>query len=143
MKFAVPQFIEVEDKIFGPLTLKQAIYAAGGVGFAVLNFVMFGLFMAFLLGGPVLVLAIALAFVKVNNRPFVDTLESAFYYTVKRKLYLWKKSERVQKAGDGLPDTVAAKQLVPRMSESKLKDLAWSLDIKESTYTDNEGNGSR
>ena len=32
MRFQVPQFIEVEDKIFGPLTLKQFIYVFGGGG---------------------------------------------------------------------------------------------------------------
>ena len=32
MQFQVPQFIEIEDKIFGPLTFKQFIYLAGGVG---------------------------------------------------------------------------------------------------------------
>jgi hypothetical protein len=32
MRFQVPQFIEVEDKIFGPLTVKQFIYLAGGAG---------------------------------------------------------------------------------------------------------------
>src|SRR3990172_12458701 len=32
MQFQVPQFIEIEDKIFGPLTFKQFIYVAGGAG---------------------------------------------------------------------------------------------------------------
>ena len=32
MMFSVPQFIDVEDKIIGPLTLKQFIYLAGGAG---------------------------------------------------------------------------------------------------------------
>jgi len=32
MRFEVPQFIEVEDKIFGPFTWKQFIYLMGGEG---------------------------------------------------------------------------------------------------------------
>ena len=32
MRFQVPQFIEIESKIFGPLTLKQFIYLIGGGG---------------------------------------------------------------------------------------------------------------
>ena len=32
MQFQVPQFIEVEDKIFGPLTFKQFVYVLGGAG---------------------------------------------------------------------------------------------------------------
>ncbi|TSC80302.1 MAG: hypothetical protein G01um101429_152 [Parcubacteria group bacterium Gr01-1014_29] len=31
-QFQVPQFIEVEDKIFGPLTTKQFFYLLGGGG---------------------------------------------------------------------------------------------------------------
>ena len=38
MRFQVPQFIEVEDKIFGPLTFKQFVYVTGGVGLAVILF---------------------------------------------------------------------------------------------------------
>ena len=38
MRFEVPQFIEIEDKIFGPLTWKQFIYLAGGAGFGVIAF---------------------------------------------------------------------------------------------------------
>src|SRR3989344_2665997 len=34
MEYQVPQFIEVEDKIIGPLTLKQFIYLAGEAGFS-------------------------------------------------------------------------------------------------------------
>ena len=30
MQYQVPQFIEVEDKIFGPLTFKQLVYVVGG-----------------------------------------------------------------------------------------------------------------
>ena len=34
MQFSVPQFVEVEDKIIGPLTLKQFLVLLGG-GFVV------------------------------------------------------------------------------------------------------------
>ena len=36
MRFQTPQFIEIEDRIFGPLTLKQFIYLAGSAGLAFL-----------------------------------------------------------------------------------------------------------
>ena len=38
MRFEVPQFIEIEDKIFGPFTWKQFVYLAGGVGLAAVIF---------------------------------------------------------------------------------------------------------
>ena len=56
-----------------------------------------------------------------------------FYYFIGDKLYLWKKVNK--KPTSELRDQIQqAKSLVsvPKMSESKLKDLTWSLNIKES-----------
>ena len=38
MRFEVPQFIEIEDKIFGPFTWKQFVYLGGGIGLAAVIF---------------------------------------------------------------------------------------------------------
>ena len=134
MQFQVPQFIEIEDKIFGPLTLKQFIYLAGGVGGSVaLWFYMPYKILAILLILPLVAFALALAFYKINNRSFINIVESAFYYFIGGKLYIWKKAEKKPEAK--LSDQIQkAKSLisVPKISESKLKELTWSLDIKES-----------
>ena len=92
MRFEVPQFIEIEDKIFGPLTWKQFIYIAGGAGvMAVLFF--FTPFLVFvLIGVPIGGLTFLLTFYPVNNRPFSLFLESAVSYFKNSKLYLWRKS---------------------------------------------------
>jgi hypothetical protein len=139
MRFQVPQFIEVEDKIFGPLTLKQFIYLAGGGGLSFLVYVLAGNIIISIL--PIIVImgsVSALAFYKVNNKPLIGTLESAFKYWLGGKLYIWKKEAKP------LPTTTAAAAkdiksfasvMVPKISDSKLKDLSWSLDIKESIYS--------
>ncbi len=135
MRFAVPQFIDVEDKLFGPLTLKQFIYLTGGAGIGVVLYFFLGFFLALLIGAPFIMIALALAFVKINNRSFVFILESAVYFYFRRKLYLWKKTLRKVTHQAEAPAEVVAKPFVPRLSESKLKELAWSLDIKESLYS--------
>ncbi|PIQ67093.1 MAG: hypothetical protein COV95_00585, partial [Candidatus Zambryskibacteria bacterium CG11_big_fil_rev_8_21_14_0_20_40_24] len=71
MRFQVPQYIEVEDKIFGPFTLKQFIYMAGGAGGAVAAFSLLPSFLAILIAVPLVLLSAALTFVKINNRPFI------------------------------------------------------------------------
>lgn len=139
MRFEVPQFIDVEDKIFGPLTFKQFIYLAGGAGASVILWVFLPKIIAILLILVVVALASALAFYKVNNKPFVDLLESAFKYSLAGKLYIWKKEARpVEQRAVALPidESVA----VPRISDSKLRDLAWSLDVHDSIYSDTEQN---
>ncbi|HMA77641.1 MAG TPA: PrgI family protein, partial [Candidatus Paceibacterota bacterium] len=69
MRFEVPQFIEVEDKIFGPFTWRQFIYLIGGGGIAAVLFITNG-FLFLFIGLPIGALAILLAFYPVNNRPF-------------------------------------------------------------------------
>lgn len=140
MRFQVPQFIEVEDKIFGPLTLKQFIYLAAGGG---LSFLIYSLLGSIILAAlPILiVMAIvgALAFYKVNNRPLIDSIEAAFKYWRGGKLFIWKKEDRPrpQDSQTAVKDAKSyASIMVPKISDSKLKDLSWSLDIKESIYSD-------
>ena len=130
MRYQVPQFIEVEDKIFGPLTLKQFIYLAGGAGLSFILWRLLPLFIALLAIIPVVGLSTALAFYRVNNRPFLNLIEYAINYLFNNKLYLWE-TKKVQKKRGEEPKPAAVTISIPKLSESKLKDLAWSLDIKE------------
>ena len=70
MQFEVPQFIEIEDKIFGPFTWRQFLYLGGGVGMGVVLFLTTPFIVFLIIGLPLAVLAGALSFYPVNNRPF-------------------------------------------------------------------------
>jgi hypothetical protein len=132
MEYQVPQFIEVEDKIFGPLTLRQFIYIAGGIGIAAMVFVTMPFLLALFITLPVGALTLALAFHKINGKPFIEIMEAAFNYYTNKRLYLWKKEvKRAQVEAPVVQSKVAA---LPQKSLSarKLHDLAWSLDIKDS-----------
>lgn len=128
MRFQVPQFIGVEDKIFGPLTIKQFIYLAGGAGMCFFLIKLLPNFLALIFCIPVAGLAIALAFYKINNKPFIFVLESAFKYALHEKLYIWKKeNKKIVKT-----EVASAEEpllYVPKLADSKLKDLTWSLDV--------------
>ena len=129
MEYQVPQFIEVEDKIFGPFTLKQFIYIAGGVGLCAIFVLYLPIVVGIILAIPVAVLTGALAFFKVNNKPFVEIIEAAFTYYISDRLYLWKKEKNKPSAAPA-----EARPIDPArvgLTQSKLKDLAWSLDIKD------------
>jgi hypothetical protein len=131
MVFKVPQFIEVEDKIFGPLTFRQFVYVTGGVGTVFVFRIFFSWTFAVIFGLPFIGLGAALAFYKMNDQPFIRIMESAFYYyVVKNRLYLWKKEEK-QKIDNVSSEERQAALVVPKIGESRLKDLAWSLDIRE------------
>ena len=67
MRFQVPQFIDVEDKIFGPLTLKQFIYVAGGASITLVTTTFFGVFLGIIIASPILLRSLALAFYKIKS----------------------------------------------------------------------------
>ena len=134
MRFQVPQFIEVEDKLFGPLTLKQFLYLAGGAGIIVVLWSLLPKFLAVLISIPVLFLSLALAFFKINNRPFIVTLESLFKFLLGERLYIWKKEDKAGIAEER--KTANPSLFVPRLSDSKLKDLSWTLDVSQQATTD-------
>ncbi len=131
MRYQVPQFIEVEDKVFGPLTIKQFVYLAGSVGMAVVVWNLLPKFIAILVGGVIIGFGVALAFYRVNDRPFVDTVEAYIKYFFGQKLYLWKKiPKKVEKVGVEKKEEETT-SYIPRLSDSKLKQISWSLDINE------------
>ena len=93
MQFEVPQFIEIEDKIFGPFSWRQFLYLGGGVGGAVVMFLMLPFILFVIFGIPLGLLAAALAFYPVNNRPFSYFLEAIVNYFTKDRLYLWRQKQ--------------------------------------------------
>jgi len=131
MEYQVPQFIEVEDKIFGPLTLKQFIFLAGGIGICVVIFLYLPLIIAVIVAAPIVALTGALAFYKVNNKDFTQMLGAGLAYYTKDRLYLWKKDNTATPSQPIAPvlETEARQKL--GLSSDRLKNLALSLDIQD------------
>lgn len=98
MQFRLPQFLDIEDKIFGPFTLKQFGYLLGALAFGylfwrIIPIKILAIPLIFIFSG----LFLALAFVKVNNRPFTDILESAYKFLIGNKTYVWHQGEKIEK----------------------------------------------
>lgn len=130
MRFQVPQFIEVEDKIFGPLTFKQFVYLAGAAGLSALAWLVLPIYIAIPIVLAAVALGVSLAFLKINEKPFIDAMQAAFFYALKHKLYIWRKEEKMpesRKAEIGSTNEV----YIPKLSESKLKEISWALDVED------------
>ncbi len=95
MQFEVPQFIEIEDKIFGPLTWRQFLYVGGGGLMAAVIFLTMPLIVFIILGVPIGALAFALAFYPVNNRPFSHLLEAIWTFFSRTRVYHWQRKQEV------------------------------------------------
>lgn len=137
MQFKVPQFIDIEDKLFGPFTFRQFVYMVGGAGMIFVVYKVLPLWIGIFLIIPIAALAGLLTFYKINNKPFIYYLQAGINYIVSSKLYIWK--QRLVKPGDKKKEDETAPEttsIVPMTSSSSLKDLAWSLDVQEKD-TDN------
>lgn len=138
MEYQVPQFIEVEDKIFGPLTIKQFVYLAGGAGLCAIILLTLPLVFGVILALPVAALALALSFYKMNGKPFIEIMESGFMYLVGGRSYLWKKEQKkiapAQVEAAAAP-TMPVPAATPGLTRKKLDDLAWSLDVRDTGQT--------
>ena len=70
-QFVVPQFLDVESKIIGPVTARQFLIM---LGVLVTEFIIYRVFLnvvfVLIFGVPVLGIGLAFAFMKVNGQPF-------------------------------------------------------------------------
>ncbi len=135
MRFEVPQFIEIEDKIFGPFTWRQFVYLAGGIGIAVALFLTTNFIIFVLIGVPIGGLALLLAFYPVNNRPFSVFLESMVGFARGTKLYLWRKKNTGIYGGesesmvDPQASTIAQNTYTPTVTRTNLQSLSRRLEL--------------
>lgn len=131
MQFKVPQFIDIEDKLFGPFTFRQFVYLVGGGGMVFVIYKVLPLWIGIFLIIPIAALAGLLTFYKINNKPFSYYLQAGINYAISSKLYIWK--QRLVKPGDKKEESNSVPQssVVPMTSQNSLKDLAWSLDVQE------------
>lgn len=133
MQFQVPQFIEIEDKIVGPLTLKQFLYLGGAAVLLLFFWFLFEFFLWLLVAIPIVVLALALAFLKVNNRPFIHYIKGAIFYMLKPRIYLWERKEAEEQKEREVREEKEVEAEMPRptpVTPARLRELANMLDTR-------------
>ena len=132
MQFQVPQFIDIEDKVIGPLTIKQFLYllVAGVIVFILYKIL--NLFATIILAIPIIGIACALAFVKVGNQPFGGLLKNFFSFIRKPDFYVWKKP--IGKIEEKTPEIIKKAptntKIKPEAKEN-LQDVGWKVEIEK------------
>ena len=133
-QFTVPQFIEHEAKIVGPLTFKQFIFIgiAGAICFILYFTVPFFIFILatifLMLGG------FAFAFLKSGGRSLPTVLKNFFTFSLSPKIYLWKKKgglppKIIEKAAPPLEEA-GGTEVPTAVGKSRLKDLSTQVETK-------------
>lgn len=126
----VPQFIDVEDKIFGPITTRQfVILLVGGllcfIAFKSADTTLFIVLLA-LIGG----LTLLFAFVRINGQPFHFFLLNIMQTTFSRpRRRVWNKYVRDAELRDfikeGLPEVMEEKKVAAKSAtHSRIRDLS-------------------
>lgn len=127
-QFTVPQFIDVEDKIFGPVTTRQfGIIVAAGLplflAYKLADTALF-IFLAVLIGGS----AVILAFVKINGQPFHYFLLNIFQNLRIPSRRLWSKEYTAQELKEyikqGFVPEPEEKLERKNISNTRIRDLS-------------------
>jgi hypothetical protein len=91
MRFQVPQFIDIEDRIIGPLTLKMFGFYALAFMILVPLYVLLDLGLFITLALPVVGIAALFAHVRLQGQSFAAILTHAVYFFVSPRIYLWRR----------------------------------------------------
>lgn len=136
LQYKVPQNIKMPDQIIGPLTLEQFLYllfSAAGVYMVYLQLGAGNLFYAISI--PLVLLALAFAFVPVNEQPFSKFVLNLLLFLAGPKILTWQPLpppvfESTSQTAKS--DTAKEKQAIkhPEEIKSQLQQLSLILDTQ-------------
>ncbi len=136
LQYKVPQNIKMPDQIIGPLTLEQFLYllfSAAGVYMIYLQFGAGNLF--YIISIPLVLLALAFAFVPVNEQPFSKFVLNLLLFLAGPKILTWQPLpppvfEGISQSAKS--DTAKEKQEIkhPEEIKSQLQQLSLILDTQ-------------
>ncbi len=146
MQYAVPQFIDSEDKLIGPFSLKQfgIIFAAGFLDVAIFKIFGVGIIL-FVLGVPIALAGLGFAFIPFNGRQLYQMVPLFVSFITKPKIYIFRhtapsiESMHLQKQPKATVTPAAAPLESP---QSALKRLSMGLDQKHEEESDLSAVGS-
>ncbi len=131
MLFNIPQFIDKEDKIVGPLTAKQLGWSFGAGGVLLMLWAILDISAFIMASIPVAAVFGALAFYRPNNMSLIAFLFASVQFFFRPKMYIWKR----------LPDIIDVKKKTPKKisyvprdtrtaNGDKIEEIAHLLDSK-------------
>jgi hypothetical protein len=131
MMFNVPQFIDVEDKIAGPLTWRQILWM---IGMGAVLMILYGIFDSatfFILAIPVIIVFALFAFYRPNGVTMIEFAMHGFLFLFQPKVAVWERP--VVRGGmtslePKEEELVTTKQTVKKFDSSKVHQIAEMLD---------------
>lgn len=134
MLISVPQYIDIEDKVAGPLTAKQLGWMILlGISLLIM-WNMFSKSLFFIIAIPLTILLIAMAFYKPYGQPLGSFIIFGILYFFRPKIYFWKRTTQKMNSG-GQKKQVVENQLVDKkITSESLRNLARFVDSEGTEY---------
>ena len=133
MLFNTPQYIDIEDKIAGPLTAKQLMWMFG-MGAALL--ILWGVFdqMTFIISAiPVVIIFCAFAFYRPQGQPLIRFIIWGILFLFQSKSYVWRRDYEKKKKEKKLEEHAGSELMVKKQEKQdilskNIEDLSKTLD---------------
>ncbi|MBM2820292.1 MAG: hypothetical protein HW405_52 [Candidatus Berkelbacteria bacterium] len=133
MQYKVPQNIDLEDKIIGPLTMIQFLYLliGGVIDYLLLTYLKGGV-VFWILAIPIAVIALSLTFIKIQDQPLSHFVKAGIAYLRSPKIRLWRRNGL---AVEYIQAKEIKKKVIPpppkrRIEKSELEKLSQMLDTQ-------------
>lgn len=130
VRFKVPQNIDMQDRVLGPLTMVQFVYAVVGFGICYSIFMSIPAPFSYVLIAPIGLFVFCLIFVKINERPFIDFVVAALEFMTSPKQRYWQQAGdsnlrvEIYKSANLAKPTYQHKNITPE----EIADLASKVD---------------
>ena len=132
-QFTVPQFIDVESKIIGPVTTRQFLIFLGAAVVIALSYRLFDFSLFLMIAIIIGIIAVVFAFVKVNGRPFHFFVLNLVQTMGRSHTRVWHRTDDGSSVEANTPDiagTAKAPVSKERFHQSKLAELSLIVDTK-------------
>lgn len=128
MLFNVPQFIDVEDRVAGPLTAKQIFWLVGMGGVLFIVWTFFDTPTFFTLAVPIILIFVVFAFYRPYNQSMLTFTVHGLMFFLRPKLYTWDRPGIVKQTPIKPKETSNLPEGPKPLSVDDIRALAQSVD---------------
>jgi len=125
----VPQFLDVEDKIIGPVSVRQFVEMMVSAIIIAIFYKLFDFPLFVISGLSIIAITLVVAFAKINGQPFHLFLLNLVQTVKSPKLKIWRKQIITKQLKKEQPPSPPPPPLRPRpVSVSKISEIALVID---------------